>query len=200
MEMRGARMLGMCGLVIVALGCGKVSKDSSKVLANVGGEKITEKAFDDAVHMLVGDDAKAKDLLTNPALKDQRNQILGELVDQKTLLKFGDKQGLDKDAKARFLAEGARANAYGQILMERSMPKGEPTEAQLKAFYDEVAMTAKAAGQDKGLPPYESVKAQLPGALKRKQTQEASVRLLKDAKAQVPATIDPEWRTAASGQ
>ena len=200
MEMRGARMLGMCGLVIVALGCGKLSSDHSKVLANVGGEKITEKAFTEAVHLLVGDDAKAKDLMENPAMKDQRNQILAEIVDQKVLLKFGARQGLTKDPKVKFLVEGAMANAYAQILMERSLPKGEPTEAQLKAFYDEVALKAKAEGQDKDFPPYEAVKAQLPAAYKRKLTQEASVRLIKDAKAQVQSTIDPEWRSMGMAQ
>ena len=84
MEMRYARMFGMCGLVVVALGCSKVSKDTSKVLANIGGEKITEKAFGEAVRAITGDEAKANDLLTNPALKEQRNQFLAELVDGQT--------------------------------------------------------------------------------------------------------------------
>ena len=196
MEMRSARMLGMCGLVIVALGCAKVSKDNSKVIANVGGEKITEQAFGEAVKVLVGDEAKAKELLTNPALKDQRNQFLAELVDQKTVAKYGEKQGLDKDAKAKMMIEAARSNAYAQILMDRLVPKGEPTEAQLRAFYDEFAAKAKAAGQDKGFPPFEAVKDKLPNALKQRQMQEASIRLLKDAKAQVISTTDPLWKSA----
>ena len=198
MEMRGARLIGMCGLVVVALGCSKVSKDNSKVLANVGGEKITEKAFGEAVHVLVGDDAKANDMLSNPAMRDQRNQFLSELVDQKVMTKYGEKQGLDKDPKARLLTEAAKSNAYGQILMERSLGKAEPTEAELKAFYDDVAAKAKAAGQAEGFPAYEAVKAQLPAAYKRKQMQEASQRLLTDARAQVASTIDPQWRAAGA--
>jgi parvulin-like peptidyl-prolyl isomerase len=196
MEMRVARMMGMCGLVVAALGCAKVSKDSSRVLANVGGEKITEKAFGEAVRILVGDDAKANEMLTNPAMKEQRNQFLAELIDQKTMTQYGDKQGLDKDPKARLLAEAARSNAYGQILMERTLSKAEPTDAELKAFYDEVAARAKMAGQDQGFPPFEAVKAQLPAAYKRSQIQKASQRLLETAKAQVVTTVDPEWRAA----
>lgn len=194
MEMRGARLLGMCGLVVVALGCSKVSKDSSKVLANVGGEKITENSFAETVHAIVGDDVKANDLLKNPALKDQRNQFLAELVDQKVMTLYGQKQGLDKDLKVKLLIEAARSNAYGQVLMERSIP--QPTEAEMRAFYDDVAGKAKAAGQTQGLPPYEAVKDRIAQSLKQKKAQEASQKLLDSAKSQVPSTIDPAWRSA----
>jgi len=194
MEMRSARTLGMCGLVIVALGCGKVSKDNTKVLANVGGEKVTEKSFGDAVRVLVGDDAKANDLLTNPATREQRNRFLSEYVDQKMLAKYGEKQGLDKDPKAKMMVEAAKANAYGQILLERRIAKGEPTEAQLKAFYDKFAAKAKAEGHDQGFPPYEAVKAQLPQAWKAEQAKTASQGLLDEARAQVPTTVDPMWK------
>jgi hypothetical protein len=195
MEMRKARVLGMVGLVVVALGCSKVSKDNSKVLANVGGEKITEKAFGEAVRTLVGDEARAKDLLTNPANREQRNRFLGEMVDQKMMALYGDKQGLDKDPKTKLLMEAAKANAYGQILMERSISKLEPTEAQCKAFYDKAVADAKASGRTEGFPPYEAVKAQIPAAWKREQAQGASQTLITAAKAQVVTTIDPEWRS-----
>ncbi|BDU74429.1 hypothetical protein [Mesoterricola silvestris] len=199
MDMRFARMMGMCGLVVVALGCSKVSKDTSKVLANIDGEKITEKGFGESVRTLVGDEAKAVEILTSPAMKEQRNRLLAEFVDQKVMTKYGDKQGLDKDPKARLLVEAAKSNAYGQILMEKAISKIEPTEAQLKAFYDKVAASAKAAGQDQGFPTYEQAKPQLPSAWKREQLKDASQNLMKDAKAQVKSTIDPAWR-AADGQ
>jgi hypothetical protein len=194
MEMRGARWFGICALVLAAMaGCSRVSKDTSKVLANVGGEKITENAFRSAMTNLYGDEAKVKELLANPAM---RCQALQELVDQKTIIKYGDRQGLAKDGKVQLLVEAAKANAYGQVLIDRTLPKGEPTEAQLKAFYDEAFARAKAMGQEKGFPPYEAVKAQIPGAFKQKQAQEATRRLIGDAKAQVPITIDPEWKAA----
>ena len=197
MEMRGARMIGMCGLVIVALGCGKVSKDNSKVLANVGGEKITENSFAEAVKILVGDDAKAKELLTNPAMRDQRNEFFAQFVDQKVMSQYGEKQGLAQDPKAKLLAEAAKANAYGQVLLERSVGKAEPTDAELKAFYDKVAGQAKASGQPGDFPAFDTVKAQVATAVKRQRMQEASMKLLADAKAQVPSTIDPAWKATA---
>lgn len=191
MEMRGARWFGLCCLAVAALGCAKVSKDTSKVLANVGGEKITENEFRTAMLSIYGDEAKVKDLMANA---NERNQRLGEMVDQRMLIKYGDKQGLDKDGKVKLLLEGAKANAYGQVLMDRTIPKGEPSEAQMKAFYDEALNRAKAAGQEKNFPPYDAVKAQIPGAMRQKQVQEASKRILKDAKGQVPVTVDPEWK------
>jgi hypothetical protein len=194
MEMRSARMFGICGLVIVGLACGKGHRDTSKIVATVAGEKITEKMFTDAVHNLFGDDARANEILTNPLLKDQRNELLAQFVDQKVMSKFGDKQGLDKDPKAKLLLEAAKSNAYGQVLLERAVGKIEPTEAQLKAFYDKAVEKAKAAGQDKGFPPFEAVKAQLPNAWKRDQMQEASQKLVKDAKAQIVTTVDPQWK------
>ncbi|BDU78304.1 hypothetical protein [Mesoterricola sediminis] len=196
MEMRTARVWGMCGLLVAGLACSRVSPDNSKVVANVGGEKITEKAFTEAVKILLGDEARAKDLLTNPANRDQRNRFLQEFVDQKVLVKYGDKQGLGKDPKAKLLVDAAKANAYGQVLMERAVSTGEPSEEQMKAFYEKVKAQAKAAGQDKDFPAYEAVKAQLPAAVRRDQIKEASQGLIGRAKAAVPATIDPEWRSA----
>lgn len=198
MEMRSARMFSLCGMVIVGLGCAKVSKDHSKVLATIDGEKITEKAFGDAVRILVGDDARANDMITNPANKDQRNELLAQFVDQKVMAKYGQKMGLAQDPKAKLLVEAAMANAYGQILLERAVGKIEPTEAQLRAFYDKAVASAKAAGNDKAIPPFEAVKSQLTTGWKREQMQEASMKLLKDAKGRVPSAIDPLWKSASA--
>ena len=132
MEMRVARMIGVCGvLALGALGCSKVSKDNSKVIASVGGEKITEKGFAETVRIYVGDAAKANDLLTNQAMREQRNEILASLVNQKALLQYVKTQGLDKDPQAQLQVTSAVAGAYFQVLADRIVAKAEPTEAQL---------------------------------------------------------------------
>jgi hypothetical protein len=195
MEMRAARMMGMCGLLaLVALGCGKVSKDNSLVLASVGGEKITETAFSATVNDYLGDPAKAKEFLTSQGLKEQRNQFLGTLVNQKALLQFVKTEGLDKDPKAKIEVQSAIANAYFQILADRLMTKAEPTDADLKAFYDDYVLQAKAAGQAAGLPPFEQVKAQLPGAWKRKQVNQARETLLAQLNQKCPVVFAPDYR------
>jgi len=195
MGMRAARWLGVCGvLALAALGCNKVSKDNSTVVASVGGEKITETAFTTTVNNYLGDPAKAKEFLTSQTLHEQRNQFLGTLVNQKALLQYVKNEGLDKDPKAQIEVQSAIANAYFQMLADRLMPKDEPTDAQLKAFYDDYVTQAKAANQAAGLPSYDQVKAQLPGAFKRRQAQLAREALLGQLNQKCPVVFAEGYR------
>jgi maltooligosyltrehalose synthase len=195
MEMRAARMMGICGMLVLgAVGCNRVSKDNGVVVASVGGEKITQAAFTAVVNDYLGDPAKAQDLLTNPKMQEQRNQFLGTLVNQKALLQFVKLDGLDKDPKARIEVESAIANAYFQLEAERLVAKAEPTDADLKAFYDDYVLQAKAANQAAGLPTFEQVKAQLPGAWKRKQQQQARESLLLQLNQKCPVVFAPDYR------
>lgn len=197
MEMGKALRIAILGVLALGLaGCGKVSKDNGKVLATVGGEKITEKTFIEAVNLVMGDEAKAKDMLTNDTMHEQRNQFLGTLVNQKALLAWAKAEGLDKDPKVQIEVNSAVANAYFQVLAERVVNKAEPTEAQLKAFYDQFVEQAKAANQAEGIPPYDQVKAQLPEAWKRKQVQVARESLLAQLNQRYPVVFDPEYRPA----
>jgi hypothetical protein len=194
MEMRRARVMGMCGLLVVVMGCGKVSKDNSKVVASVGAEKITENAFDDTVRTVVGDAAKSKDLLTNEAMREQRNQILGNMVNEKALLQYVKAQGLDKDPQVQLQVTSAMADAYFQILMLRITSKAEPTDAQLKLFYDELVVRAKASNQAANIPPFEQVKAQLPAAWKQKQAAAARETVLTELNQKYPVTFAPGFQ------
>jgi hypothetical protein len=195
MEMGAARKLAGIGMLALALaGCGKVSKDNGKVIANVGGEKITERSFQDTLRTLVDDPAKAQDLLTNPALRGQRNQLLGSLVNQKALLQYARAEGLDKDPRAQIEITQATATTYFQIITERLMPKAEPTDEQLKAFYDDYQAQLKLTNPTATLPPYDQVKAQLPGAWKQRQAQLVQQTLLKQLNEKYPVTFDEDYR------
>ena len=195
MEMRTARMLGMGGLLLVCgMGCGKFSRDHSKVVASVGGEKITEKSFAEAVRTVVGDEVKANELLTSAAARESRNQFLDQMVTQKALLRFAKGEGLDKDPKVKMALEVAMANVYYQALIERRVGKVEPTEAQIKVVYDEILKERTAAGQAAAVPSFEQAKAQLPAMWKQKQAEQASVLLLLQLKKSV--VFAPEYRPA----
>jgi hypothetical protein len=195
MEMGKALRIAILGVLALGLaGCGKVSKDNGKVLATVGGEKITEKTFIEAVNLVMGDEAKAKDMLTNDTMHEQRNQFLGTLVNQRAMLKWAKDQGLDKDPKVQIEITSALANAYFQIMADRLVVKAEPTDVQLKGFYDEIAAQAKAGNQPGAIPPFEQVKAQLPAAWKRKQVQVARESVLAQLNQKYPVVFAPEYR------
>jgi ATP-dependent DNA ligase len=197
MEMRSASVLGLSALMVLAgVGCNKVSKDNSKVIANVAGEKITEKGFGEMVRTIAGDDAKAKELLTNDTLREQRNQFLEQMATQKAVLAFAKAEGLDKDAKVQAAIENATAMAYFQAMVEKRSAKLEPTEADLHAFYDDFVKEKAASGNKEPMPPFEQVKAQLPMAWKRKQGQKATEGLLTAVRVKYPMTFAPEYKAS----
>ena len=190
MKMRAAWMIGFGSLAVLGLfGCRHAPKDASKVLASVAGEKITETQFVDIVKIVAGDEKQADALLKSGELKEQRNQFLESLALQKSTVQLAKGEGLDKDPKLKVMLEQRIAQVYLQALMERRMPKQEPTDAELKTLYDDLVQQRKAEGQDKGLPAFEEVKAQLPGVWKQRQEQATSVALFKELKQKYPITF-----------
>lgn len=197
METRTAHMIGLGGLLVAAaLGCGKFHKDTGRVVASVAGEKITEKELGETVRAMIGDEDKAKAFLTSDALKAQRNEFLDKLAQGKAIIRMGKAEGLDKDPAVKIRLEQATAQTYIQAMMERRIAKTEPTEAQLKAVYDEVVGQRKAAGQTEGIPPFEQVKAQLPALWRQKQEQAVGEALLKELKQKYPPTFADDYRPA----
>jgi hypothetical protein len=189
MDRRTTQRIGLGALVVLgALGCSKVPKDTSKVLANLVGEKITENQFKETVKLVVNDEKKAQDLLTNDTLKEQRNQFLESLAMQKAMTKLAKAEGVDKDTKVKLQVDQMTARIYFQALTERRATKAEPTEAQLKALYEELVAQRKAMGQDKGLPTFEQIKPQMPAIWKQKQDANLSENLFKELKQKYPVT------------
>jgi len=197
MKLSGSVALGAAALMVLAgFGCKKFSKDKSPVVASVAGEKITENQFRDIAKALVQDEKKVNDLLQTAPQREQRNQVLESIATQKAMIRFGKLEGLEKDPQTKVMMEQAQARAYFQILVERRLQKGDPTDAQIKPMYDELVAQRKAAGQDKGLPPFEDpqVKKYLAGAWKQKQEQTVSEALLKDVKQKFPVTFSDGYK------
>lgn len=200
MKLRRAHGIGMAtltGLALVAtVGCHRGSKDTSQVIANVAGEKITEKAFGETIKAMVPDEAKAKEVLTSEALRDKRNEFLGQLAKAKALVMLGKAQGLDKDPGVQLRLEQMTAQAYVQTFMERRLPKTQPTEADLKATYDELVAERKAQGQEQGIPPFEEVKAQMPMLWKQRQETKVFEQLMKEATQKFQITYADAYKPA----
>ena len=187
MKMRAAQLIGIGSLVTLGfLGCTNLSKDKSRILVNVAGEKITEAQFMEVAKAMIGDEQKAEALLKSSELAEQRNQFLESLALQKSMIQMAKKEGLDKDPHMKVILEQRIAQVYFQALMERRMSKAVPTEAELRTLYDGLVQERKAAGQDQGLPAFEEVKAQLPGVWRQKQEQAVSLALFQELKQNYP--------------
>ena len=197
MKLRCAHGIGMAALALVAsLGCHRFSRDNSKVIANVAGEKITEKTFAETIKAMVPDEAKAKDILSSEALHDKRNEFLGQIAKAKALVLLGKAQGLDKDPAVKLRLEQMTAQAYVQTLMERRLAKAQPTDAELKATYDELVAERKAQGQADGIPPFEQVKAQMPMLWKQRQESKVFEQLMKEATQRYQITYADAYKPA----
>jgi hypothetical protein len=190
MKMSTTQWIGIGSLLTLSfLGCTNLSKDTSKILVNVAGDKITERQFEEVVKVLIGDEKRAEEMLKSDAMKEQRNQFLESLALQKSMIQMAKAEGVEQDLKAKVLLEQRVAQVYLQTLMDRRLPKTEPTEADLKALYDGLVAERKTTGQDKGLPAFEEVKAQLPGLWKQKQEQAISEILFKELRQNFPITF-----------
>lgn len=175
-----ARLAALATLALLAA-CNRASKDSSKVLANVGGTKITQADFEVMVTAMLPDPSKAKTLMASPGFQAQKPDLVRQLAMQKAMLVFAKSQGLDKDPAVQHQVESATAQAYFQsIMVRRADPsRTPPSDAQLLGMYDEL----KAKMKD--IPPFEQVKEQLKQGYPQWLFQ-------KELKAAVPVTYAPE--------
>ncbi|MGA2083370.1 MAG: hypothetical protein ABSH53_22585 [Holophaga sp.] len=119
-------------------------------------------------------------------------------TNQNALMQMVKAKRLDRDPRAQLEITSARANAYFQVLVERATDKSEPTEAQLRALYDELAAQAKAGNNPAGVPPFDQVKGQLPDAWKRKQTQVARDAALARLNQKIQVTFAPDYQPAGN--
>ena len=170
------------------LGCGTGSRDSSPVVANVAGQKITQKEFEGIVRALAPKQSDADTLLTDPKMKERRNQWVGNLAEQKALIELARLEGVDKDVKVRLQAESALAEVYKRAIIEKRTAAMTAPEADLHKIYDEAIARQKTAGNTQPLPPFDAVRTELIQAWQQKQQQQAQERLVKELKERVPVS------------
>ncbi len=189
------RILLPAAALAALLGCGHSAgqtqaADGSAVLANVNGTRITQAMLEANARMLASDPQQAAAFLTDPAAAPQRAQMVHQMAFQAAMDQIGASEKLDQDPLVQAKLAQAKAAIYAQVLIARSAGDATPTEAQLRAFYDERVAARKAAGQDKGLPAFDEIKAnpQLVSAWKQDQFRKAQDAFQKDLKTRVPVT------------
>jgi hypothetical protein len=184
--------------VLALTGCRTENTDTSKVIAKIGDEttyeKVTEKQFQDLVSALFGDAEKGIEFMTQEQSRGQRNEFFAKYIEAKGLVMLAKAEGLDDDPKIRLQLDDAITAVYYQALMERRLSNTEPTDAQLREIYNEIAARERAMGA--GIPPFEEVRPHLPQLWRQKQQQEVTETLMKEIKEKYPTTIVDEYKTA----
>jgi hypothetical protein len=183
--------------LLFAWGCRPAPKDTSRVIASIGDVKITEKNFADLVEGLAPNPAQAQDFLTNPAHRESRAQLADQLAMQKAVMAYASQDGLTKDPKIQRQIENAEAGVYFQALVQKRLEGVTPTDEQLKAFYDQKVAALKAQGQDKNVPTYEMVKAQLPNLWRQERSREVAQEVQQDIRTRIPITLADDYKPAA---
>lgn len=189
--------LALASALALALGCAKKPQDKSRVIATAGSEKITEADFKELVTTLSPDAAKATAFLQDPAAREARAELADQLAMQKAIVAYASLQGLTKDALIQRQLERAQAQVYFQSMVQKRLANAEPTEAQLRALYNERVTAMKAQGQTAPPPPFEQVKSQLPNMWRQQRTQEITQELQKEIRARIPVTLADDYKPAA---
>lgn len=150
-------MTALAATLVLLGGCHRSASDTSKVLANVGGQKISQTDFENLVKGMVPDPAKAKTLMASPGFLAQKPDLVRQLAMQRAVIAYAKKEKLDQDPAVRSQIESATAQAYYQAFMARraDASKNPPTEPQLLAMYQEIK------AKNKDIPPFEQIKPQL---------------------------------------
>lgn len=183
--------------LLLSLACKTGKPDASRVIANVGGEKITESEFQDVVKTISQDPKEATAFLTDPAAREDRARLVSRIATSRAITAYAKQTGLDQEPEVKRQMEQQQASLYFQVLAKRRMPAGDPTDEQLKAFYQEQVERMKAMGQAQGIPPFEAVKAQLVQGYKQKRMADIQADILTEVKAKVPVTLADDYRPAS---
>jgi len=181
--------------LFLSLACNPGKPDTSRVIANVGGDKVTEAEFQDVVKTLSQDPKEAQSFLSDPAARDERANLASRIAMSKAIAAYAKQTGLDQDPAVKRQLEQQEANIYFQALAKKRMPTAEPTDEQLMAFYKEQVERMKAQGAP-SVPPFETVKAQVAQGYKQQRVQAISLDIQKEIKAKIPITLADDYRPA----
>lgn len=198
MTIQAGLIAGPALLLALALGCGKSTSDASRVIANIGGTKLTEAEFQEIVKSLSPDPKEAQTFLTDAAARDERAQLASRIAMSRAITVYAAQTGLDKDPSVKRQMEQQLANVYFQALMKKHTAALTPTDEQLQAFYKEKVAEMQAQGRAQGIPPFEAVKGQLPELWKQQRMQALSQQIQDEVKQKVPVTLADDYRPAGA--
>lgn len=182
--------------LLLTLACKTSKPDTSRVIANVGGDKITEAEFQEVVKTLSPDPKDAQTFLTDPAAREERAQLASRIAMSRAITSYAKQTGLDQEPAVKRQLEQQQANVFFQALAKKRMTSVDPTDEQLMAFYKDQVERMKAQGRTGGVPAFEVVKAQVAEGWKQQRMQTISQEIQNEIKAKVPVTLADDYRPA----
>ena len=117
--MRIHTLPALAAVLALAAGCHRGSGDTSKVLANVGGQKVSQADFEAVVKTMLPDPSRAEAIMKSPGFQAQKADLVRQLAMQKAVIAWARIQGLDQDPALKAQVEGALAQTYYQAMMAR---------------------------------------------------------------------------------
>ncbi len=194
MTLPGALLTG--STLILALACKPGKPDTSRVIANIGGEKLTESEFQDVVKTLSQSPKEAEAFLSDPAARPDRAQLASRIAMSRAITAYAKKTGLDQDPAIQRRLEQELANIYFQSLAKKRVSVLQPTDEQLQGFYKEQVARMKAQGMTQPAPPFDTVKTQVTEGWKQQRMQAISQDIQNEIKALIPITLADDYRPA----
>ena len=197
------RIFLAAGALAALVGCGRhaAPADTSAVLANVNGTRITQAQVEATVQSLIGDPEQAKAFLTSEAAAPQRAQLVHQLAFQTAMDQVAAQERLDQDPAVQFQLAKARASIYASALVSREAGHVQPTDEELRTFYEALVAQRQAAGQAQGLPAFSEfqanaqMKSQLVEAWRQAQFKKASDAFDERLRTRVPVTYADGMQT-----
>ncbi len=105
---------------------------ADKVLATVNGQPITESTFEQYKRMRLGNQRGA-----HPLTEQQKQKLLDELINRELIYQDAVRAGYDKDPEVQKELAELKRNLYTSIRIRRLLAENPPSEADMRAMYDE---------------------------------------------------------------
>ncbi|MHB8346374.1 MAG: peptidylprolyl isomerase [Acidiferrobacterales bacterium] len=128
-------LLAVVSFTLLTTACHKKSAVTSKVVATINGQPITQKEFDSYMQL---------NRVPQPATDQSKKLVMDQLINLTLLSQDAVKHGLEKQPDVRFLIKQQRENILANAMVRQYLTENPVSDADVKARYnEELAKTNK---------------------------------------------------------
>jgi len=122
--------------LFVLSGCGPQNPDSSKVLATVNGEAITEKDYEDYLR------ARQMQQPPIPDKEKEKKVVLDEMINRVLLVQSATNQKVDQDLEIHFQIKRQRENILARAMLRKYLKDNPISDEEVEKRYKELVEKA----------------------------------------------------------